>query len=298
LVLSATLKDLGAGDVISLCSFPVTVTVQSIASDGFIDVSPSGLIQSGDVVALIQPGAGGGTTISLPAITIVAATNGSSFRLAEDIPTLAPNDTLSIVTVSGTVNITPGASNTKVKLEAGHRLRIGDFLANIKGWRESGPVRSTSFVTDSTGNAITVNGLLDGLMVKDNIGLASLVGGAGSWIWLRLKTIPDVIPGDEALLVGTDRTQGQTKSMFAKVEFILAASNQVLLLMEGAPGAFSIRPEDLSASILFVRGSPLALVRDQNLYVNWLACQTPDPMPRACPEDNQPDCPCGKMMQP
>jgi hypothetical protein len=86
--------------------------------------------------------------------------------------------------------------------------------------------------------------------------------------------------------------------MFAKVEFILTASNQVLLLMEGTPGSFAIRPEDLSASILFVRGSPLALVRNQNLYINWLACQTPDPMPRVCPEDIEPDCPCGKMVQP
>jgi hypothetical protein len=286
--LSAAIDGLKSGDIIALCSFPVIVTVQTVDSEGIIQVTPPGLIKSGDVVASL---------VSNPGITIVAAASGSSVQLATDIPGLSSNDTLSVVTLSGQVNVTSGTSDTKVTLDSGHRVRLGDFLADIAGWREPGPIPSIAYVIDGTGTDLTLYSQLDGLMVNDTIGLASLSGTGGSWLQLRLTHIPDLTPGDEALLVGFDRLQGRTKSMFANVEFVVSTAKLVYLLVQGASGSFVIRPEDLAASILFVRGSPLALVQNQNLYVSWLACQDPDPMPRPCSDSTASDCVCGRSNQ-
>jgi hypothetical protein len=283
LVLHTAVAGLKAGDIIALCSFPVVVTVQGIGTDGTVQVTPTGLIKTGDVVA----------SPAHPGIAIVASANGPSVQLASSIPGLTVNDTLSVVTVSGTVGVTPGTTTTKVTLDAQNRVRVGDFLGDIVGWREPGPARSIALALDVTGTNLTLSSQIDGLMINDNLGLASIASG-GFWLQLRLQSIPDVTPGDEALLVGLDRLQGQTASMFATVEYVLPSLNLVFLAVEGTPGPFTIRPEDLSASILFLRGSPLALVQNQDLYVSWLACQNPDPMPRPCPDGTNPDCPCGK----
>lgn len=288
IVLSAAITGLAPGSIIALCSFPVMVTVESIDSQGIIQVNPPGLIQAGDVVAAIP---------AHPGIAIVAAASGSSVQLAAPIPGLTANDVLSIVTVSGTLEVTAGTPNTKVTLEANNRVRLNDFLADIDGWREPGPVPSIAFVLNASGTNVTLSAQLDGLMVHDNIGFASLVSG-GPWLQLRLQSVPDdVTPGDEALLVGLDRLQGVTTSMFARVEWIIPTAKLVFLGLEGTFGAFTIRPEDLTASTLFVRGSPLALVQNQNLYVSWLACQTPDPMPRPCTDPSTSDDPCGNNSQ-
>ncbi len=288
ITLDAALDSLAAGDIIALCSFPVSVTVESIDSQGIIQVNPAGLIKAGDVVASIP---------AHPEIAIVAAASGSSVQLAAPIPGLTANDVLSIVTVSGTLDVTAGQQNNTVILEANNRVRVNDFLADIDGWREPGPARSIAFVVNAKGTDITLSAQLDGLMVHDNIGFASLVSG-GSWMQLRLQSVPDdLTPGDEALLVGLDRLQGVTTSMFARVEWVIPTAKLVFLGLEGTPGTFAIRPEDLTASILFVRGSPLALVQNQNLYVSWLACQDPDPMPRPCTDPNTSDDPCGNNSQ-
>ncbi len=288
IVLDAAIDSLAAGDIIALCSFPISVTVEDIDSQGIIQVNPPGLIKAGDVVAAIP---------AHPGIAIVAAASGSSVQLAAPIPGLTVNDMLSIVTVSGTLDVTASTPNTKVTLEANNRVRLNDFLADIDGWREPGPARSTAFVVNASGTDITLSAQLDGLMVHDNIGFASLVFD-GLWTQLRLQSVPgDLTPGDEALLVGLDRLQGVTASMFARVEWVIPTAKLVVLGMEATPGVFTIRPEDLTASTLFVRGSPLALVQNQNLYVSWLACQNPDPMPRPCTDPDTSDDPCGNNSQ-
>jgi hypothetical protein len=203
---------------------------------------------------------------------------------------------LAVVTVSGTLNATPGPG-AKVTLDAGNRVRVGDFLATISGWREPGPVRSVAYVSNATGTDLTLYSPLDGLLIGDNVGLASLTNTESYWLQLRLKDPPALTPGDDVLLVGLDRLRGVTDSMYAGVEFVNTASGIVVLGLDSNPSTFTIRPEDLSASVLFLRGSPLALVQNQNLYVSWLACQNPDPMPRPCPAATTSDCPCGKAAQ-
>jgi hypothetical protein len=288
LTLHAAIGGLKAGDILALCSFPVTVTVQSIDASGILQVTPSGLIKAGDVVASLAAHAG---------VAIVAASGGSSVQLATPIAGLAANDPLSVVTIGGSLNVTAGTSNAKVTLEAGNRVRMGDFIGDIAGWREPGPVRSIAEVVNTSGADLALSSQLDGLMINDTIGFSSLSDTFGLWLELRLKELPTLTPGDEALLVGLDRLRGSTVSMYATVELVIAASKIVLLHVEGSPGAFTIRPEDLSASTLFVRGSPLALVQNQNLYVSWVACQTPDPMPRPCPQQTASDCGCQPVNQ-
>lgn len=295
LMLREEISGLKPADILALCSFPISVTVESIDPDGILQVSPPWLLKAGDVVAPIPAHSG---------IAIVAVASGSSVQLATPISGLTTNDKLSVITVGGTVSITPGTSNTKVVLEADHRVRTGDFLADIKGWREPGPARSIAVVQDATGTNLTLSsptggaGQIDGLMINDSVGLASFSSGSPILL-LRVKSIPaGITPGDEALLVGLDRLQGRTTSMFASVAAIVFTANLVVLVLEGTPGPFAIRPEDLTASILLVRGSPLALVQKQNLYVRWVACQDPDPMPRPCSDDDSPPNCCGKANLP
>jgi predicted RecA/RadA family phage recombinase len=284
------IPNLAADDILALCSFPVTVNVQSIDKSGTtLQVDPPNAIKSGDVVACA-----GRTGIS-----IVANAAGTTVELAGSIDGIAVNDKLSVVTISGVVNVTPTTKDTEVTLAVDNRVRIGDFLADIKGWREPGPVSSTAWVWNVTGAKLQLSNPLDGLMIQDTVGLATLSRPGAAVLQLRLKTMPNITPGDEALLVGVDRLTGRTVSFFAIVEFSIAAKNLVWLLVEGNPEPFHVRPEDLTASVLFVRGSPLRLVRNQNLYVSWLACQNPDPMPRPCPEEETPsDGPCGSTKQP
>ena len=282
--LSAAIAGLQTGDILALASFPVSVTVESIDSEGTVTVDQPGLIKTGDVVACLPVHSG---------VAIVSAASGSSLQLTAPIAGLAAGDTLSVISVSGTVSITPGASNTKVTLEAGHRVRFGDFLSDIDGWREASLIRSIAFVSAVSGTDLTLSAQLDGLMTGDDLGFASLVSGS-SLLELRIKNVPDVTPGEEALLISLDRIRGVTVSLFATVELVSGAANLVFLSPGAGSGTFTIRPEDLTASILLVRGSPLALVQKQNLYVSWLACQNPDPMPRPCPDSSAPDCPCGK----
>jgi len=285
--LNAAIPGLKPGDILALCSFPVTVSVQSVGPDGIIEVEPAGALQAGDVVACD----------TRPALALVAAASGHSVQLAGSINGLAVNDQMSVVTISGTVNVTPGSNDKKVALEPANRVRFNDFLADITGWREPNLLASHVQVIKATGTSVQVSGQLDGLMVHDTVGLATLSGAGGSLLLLRLNTLPNLTPGDEALLVGLDRLQGVTQSMFAIVAWVYAPGNFVILFVEAPATHFNIRPEDLSASVLFVRGSPLRLVQNLNLYVSWLACQDPDPMPRPCSDDPPTDCPCGSVQQ-
>jgi hypothetical protein len=179
------------------------------------------------------------------------------------------------------------------------RLRASDFLADIAGWRQATPLNSASFVIGVTPatKEVTLTSRLDGLLLNDTVGLASIFGLQGApfvLLKLRLESLPDLRPGDEVLLVGIDRLRGETRSMFASVGFVIPSTKHVLLVMQGATDAFTFRPEDISASVLFVRGSSLALIQRQDLYVKWLAVGEPDPMPRPCAGAEVTDDPCAQ----
>jgi hypothetical protein len=283
LTLGSGIDQLKPGDILALCGFPTSVLVNNVASDGTITVTPGDAINTGDVV-VAQARAG---------IAIVSSASGGALQLATPISGLTAGDTLTVVTVGGAVEVTPGASNTQVTLDADNRLRVGDFLADIVSWREAGPVRNTAYVMQTSGTSISLMKALDGLMKHDTVGFAS-VTDTDFALEIRVDKMPSVNPGDDVLLAGLDRLQGKTKSLRAKVAFLLSSLKLILLQVSGNTEPFTIRPSDLSASALLASAASLL---NQNLYVNWIAVQDPVPMPRPCPEDNQPDCPCGKANQ-
>ena len=287
LTLSPPISGLQAGNVLGLCSFPVQATVQGIDSSGIVQVDSAFGINIGDVVAALPVH---------PGVATIVDVSGAYLKLTAPITGLAAGDMLSVITMGGVVEATPGASNTKVTLAATKRIRTGDFLGKVVGWREPGQERSIAYVESSTGTDVTLFSPLNGVMVDDTIGLASVVGSA-IWVQLRLSALPVLTPGDEALLAGLDRQTGETNSFYAYVMAIDVPNEHVYLAIEGFPGSFAIRPEDMEASVLFLSGSPLALVQNQNLYVSWLACQTPDAMPRVWSYETAPSTPCGTTVQ-
>jgi hypothetical protein len=288
LELGGVIPDLKAGDVIGLCAFPATVKVQDVQDDGSIIVNNGALLHPSDMVAA--------TTTLTPQTTlaIVVSITGNVVRLAPQIPGLEAGDNLSVATVRGAIEVTPAATSTpsspKVMVDQ-TRLRLGDFLADITGWLQPRPGHSSAaHISGVSGNQITLSARLDGLLKNDTIGLASLVPPL---LQIRLtKMPPDLLPGDEVLMIGLDRLQDITRSMFASVARITSPPNHVLLVPEATPEAFTFRPEDISASVLFVRGSALALIQKQDLFVSWLAVGVSDAMPKPCAGIAVPDCAC------
>jgi len=292
LTLDQKIEGLGIGDVIGLCAFPAMVQVQSIPGDRTIDrtimLRDSGVVHALDVV-------------SAPSwLALVSEATGSSIRLAGAIPSdLGVDAWLAIATVRGVVEAKPGTISNTVVVDQPSRLREGDFLASITGWRQVMAGSSgIALIEAVNGNKITVSPLLDGVMLNDTIGLANvtpLTVITLPLLWLRLKMMPDLRPGDEVLLVGLDRLQGETRSMFVSVW--ATSNNFVLLALQGAPRAFAFRPEDISASVLFVRGSALGMIEKQDLFVSWLACGDPDPMPKPCAGVDVSDSPCSQVKE-
>jgi hypothetical protein len=285
LELAGTIQGLKAGDVIGLCAFPTTVEVKDVQDDGRIVVSNGALLHKSDVLTArpaLYPHTG---------LAIVADIKGNVVRLAGAIPDLAAGDQLSVATVRGVIDVTPVAASNPPKVTVAQaRLRVGDFLADITGWLQARPgTLSAANISEASGTQITLSARLDGLLNNDTIGLASLVP---TLLQIRLNKMPDLRPGDEVLLVGLDRLQGETRSMFAFVEQVLVSANLALLVPEGKPSAFEFRPADLTASVLFVRGSALALIQKQDLFVSWLAVGVSDPMPKPCAGTAVPNCGC------
>jgi hypothetical protein len=293
-ILSDTILELGGeiqgldrGDVIGLCSFPATVEVVRAAQpDGSIEVNAAGVLREGDLVTALP---------ALTGLALVKKVDNRIVRLVGKIEGLAAGDDLSVANIGGVVNATPGANDNQVKVAEPRRVRQGDFLADITGWRQATPGgNAVSLVLKAEDDQITLTSPLDGLLVNDTIGLASIVP---PFIRLRLNTMPDLIHGDEVLLVGLDRLQGETQSLVASVFQIDKPAGRVFLFVQGAAGAATFRPskEDLSASVLFVRGSALALIQKHDLFVSWLAVGEPDTMPRPCDGADLLDDPCSQL---
>jgi hypothetical protein len=276
LLLEAEIPKLDAGNVIGLCAFPPTVQVQAISADGAIIVSEADLIRIHDVVT-----ARGG-------LALVAEANGTSVRLAAPIADLVEGDSLAIATIRGAVNVVPGSNNLNVKIDQSPRLRKGDFLADITGWRQAtAGISALAGITEAGGNEIKVAPLLDGLLMNDTVGLATVTD---KFLQFRLNAMPDIKLYDTVELAGYDRLEGKTRSMTARV-LALPFPNVVSLLLETNQPEFALRPEDISASVVFVRGSALALIQKHELFVNWLSCGEGDPLPKPCIAKPA-DCPC------
>jgi hypothetical protein len=253
----------------------VTAQVQTIQADGSLIVA-GGTIRAADVVSVGKH------------LAIVAEAGGGALRLAADLPNLSEGDTLTVATIKRTVDVKLASGNNPKRLSVPSEVRVGDFLADITGWRQATPgIAATAFVAEASANTITVTSQLGGLLKNDTVGLADLTPPV---LQLRLNSAANLVPGDEVLLVGLDRLTGETRSLFAAVSSV--TGDFVGLQAEGTQKWFTLRAEDITASVLFIRGSALALIQNQDLYVSWLACGDPDPMPRPCDGPDVPDCPC------
>jgi hypothetical protein len=295
LELAGTIDGLSAGDVIGLCAFPVTVDVQAVLPDGKIEVSNGALLNKSDLV-MATPAQ---SSTPQTRLAIIADRTGNVIRLARKIEDLQAGDSLSVANVRGVIDVDPEGTSTsppKVTVHQPSRVRQGDFLADITGWLQPRlDFSSSAFVSGISGNQITLSRRIDGLLKNDTVGMASIIPSPFIFsillLILRLNTKSDLQPGDEVLLVGEDRLQGETRSMFGSVWFI-DNEKQVLLALQGTPGGFTFRPEDVTASVLFVRGSALALIQKNDLFVRWLAVGEPDQMPKQCIGKDVPDNPC------
>lgn len=282
LTLAAPIADQKDGDVIGLCSFPSSVEVKDVRTDKSIVVDNAQLMHEGDIVSALPLRTG---------LAMVASINGDVIRLVGEIPNLTSGDRLWETTIDGVVKATPSSDPKKMTVETPERLRVGDFLADIQGWRQAWP-DVIALVNTVTPTEITLNTQLDGLLMHDTIGLATITPPL---VELRLNKMPIIRRGDEALLVGTDRLRGDTQSMIATVNSFNPNPNQkrVVLKPEKTATAFAFRPEDLYVGVLFVHGSAVALIQEQDLFVSWLAVGEPDEMPRPCGMGaNEPESEC------
>ncbi len=293
LTLASPIDGLKTGDVIALCTFPSAVNVVAVRNDGAIEVSPPGLLQKGDMIA--GP-AKTGEKIDLGLITNVT---GNVVNLLKPFADLKANDRLSVASVRGAIFASHANGDNKTEVTQPERLRVGDFLADITSWRQ---VQGTAIVKSTNADKVETDVALDGSLLNDIVGLASIDSERARFFFvvfqIRLEQSLQLFIGDEVLVIGFDRLTGQTHNLSGfVVQFI--ADTKIITLAFPQAGQFIFRPEDISASILFVRGSSIALIQKHDLFVSWLAVGESDEMPRRCSgtEAKTADCECSQAKE-
>ncbi len=291
LTLSAAIDGLKAGDVIGLETFPAVVTVvDATRNDGGIEVSPSGVLRTGELIA--APAASG-EKIDLALITNIT---GNVINVLKPFASLNVGDQLSVVSIRGAMKASHENGDSKTKVTQPDRLRVGDFLADITSWRQ---VQNTAHVRTVNSNEIQLDTALDGALINDIFGLASIQNFQfflAILIQLRLEKSLELVSGDEVLVIGFDRLTGKTQNLVASVELFISETKILVLKLRDA-AQFTFRPEDISASILFVRGDPMALIQKHDLFVSWLAVGDSGPMPRPCIGTEAADCDCSQAKE-
>ncbi len=291
LTLNHPIDGLEAGEVIGLCRFPPTVTVKAQATDGAVTVDGPG-IQAGDLVMLNPPQS------ERPELFVVTEVQGNVVKLAGKVP--KAGDSLAVANTRGVIEVTSTNSPKVVTISGSglKRVRTGDYLAEITdttGWIQ--PFNNSQAVAAVIGvnsNSVSLSAYIDGLLLNDTVGLASLIPNR---MRIRLEEAIVLSPDDRVLILGTDRRRGTSQSLFAVV--VLPPSERQVLLSPEAPGEpFEFRPQDIFASVLFVSGSPLRLIKDLDLYVSWFACGESDRMPRPCDGASAPSDPCANAKEP
>jgi hypothetical protein len=276
-VLSLELGGLAIGDVIGLCAFPKQVTVSAIAEDGKLTLSDPALLPHETVAALPQHGG----------VALVASVDASVVKLASPIADLAVGDLLSVVDMEGTIDVKT-VQGKKLTFDDVGRLRPGDVIGRIVGYRSADRQSPPAMVTRTDGKEVFLTRNIDGLLPGDIVGLPDLPSYVGS---VRLDSLQDLLPGDEVLLEGIDRLSGESTSTTGRIYYVDVPRKRVwLYAIPSLAGV--VRPGDLAASVLFVRGSALALIRKQDLFVSWLGVEDSQPMPRPCAGSPPDDCPC------
>lgn len=292
LTLSAGIDGLKAGEVIGLCTFPVVVTVVNASrNDGGIEVSPAGILRNGDLIA--APAASG-EKIDVALITNIT---GNVINVLKPFDkTLKVGDRLSVVSIRGAMKASHADGESKTTVTQPERLRVGDFLADITSWRQ---IQVAARVQTVNSNEIQLDIPLDGVLINDIVGLASIepfVFFFTILIQLRLEKSLELLTGDEVLVIGFDRLTGKTHNLVASVALFISETKTLFLKLSDAT-KFTFRPEDISASILFVRGDPMALISKHDLFVSWLAVGQPASMPRPCSGTEAAGCDCSQAKE-
>ncbi|HET8782149.1 MAG TPA: hypothetical protein VFM63_07010, partial [Pyrinomonadaceae bacterium] len=217
LTLHTEIEGLKAGDVIALCTFPATVKVSLVQTDGSIEVSPAGLLKTGDLIA--GPAAAG-EKIPLSLITNV---NGNLINVVKPFVNLQANDVLSVVSIRGAMYASHDDGDNKTTVDDATRLRVGDFLADITSWRQT---QGFTGVRAINGDELQLDSALDGSLLNDIVGFASVDSERFRFfgsviIGLRLEAAPELVAGDEVLLFAVDRLTGKTHNLSASVIFFI-----------------------------------------------------------------------------
>jgi urease accessory protein UreE len=285
LTLSASSIPLGNGDVIGVCDFPRSVTVVSGAEGRTILVSAPDVLVPGDVVNGAPDREG---------VSIVESTDGTEVRLTTPIAKLEDGDILHVANLGQVITVETSGSD--LKLVDAPLLRVGDALGTIITWRQSAIDTALVAVT-AVEPQIALSAWPDGLLSGDVLGLASLQFPVAS---LRLTELPELQNQDEVSLLGIDATFRQEFPATGTVQAIASQQKRILLSVASSNGTIGreFRPDDIAATVQFLRGSALKLIRNQDLFVSWFALDDPLLMPRTWATPELSDCRCAPAKEP
>jgi hypothetical protein len=303
LSLSPRSTGLSPGQVIGLYEFPRFVEVNDVLGERTLRLESSRGLSSRDVLV---PADRDNVIRARPElITLVESVESNDVRVTQ-LSDVRPRDRLFVVSMGSVVTVEDEPQPDQVRLDDAFQLRRGDALGLIVGWREADlgghPVRVTDIdvpAAGSTSALIELGDWPDGLVSGDVIGFQSLTFPS---LTLRLEEVPALeanldsvsLEADDALLHRTVRAQGRVTDVQGQRITIHAPGTL-------GQGEREYRPRGIDASASFLRGPVLRLIRNQDLFVSWLACADPLPMPREWPSDEEanvlPDCPCASAKE-
>lgn len=260
LTLSAALPNLKAGSVIALCTAPATATVlSSDPSSGTVHLSSSAGFQTGGYVSASPARSGVATIIQ---------TSSNGIVTADPIQDLAIGDTLGVVNIHATASVTTITNPNAIQVDDASAIRIGDIVGPLAGWTQRS---GSSSVASVSGKSLVLSQALDGALIKDEIGYASL---QPPFFWLKLQAAPtSSVAGSNVTIAGRDALTGQTKSESGLLAFVF---NKLVLLYFPSSGPFLFRPEEITASVPFTGDADAfaTQARRDGLYVQWVGCYT------------------------
>jgi hypothetical protein len=245
------------------------VAISAIGSDGLITLAADTPFTVRDHVGALP---------DRTSLLLLKTASGTTLTSATPLGDVKANDELERVTFTATA-VAEHVGGVTLTLPGAADIRAGDVIGKIAGWAQASDYQAAS-VREVDAALVTLYGPLDGVLPRDTLGLTTLRTGT-AWP-LRVDKLPDVRPGDDVLLATFDRLRGQSATVSGTVFWVdHQGSHVVVYSPELAQGA-QLRPEDIVVSTLFLRGSALALIAKQNLFVTWLGSADAEPMPRAC----------------
>jgi hypothetical protein len=279
LTLAVDRSDLSAGHVVSLGRLPVAVTVDAVAADGLLHVSPGDVVRTGDLIRDAFDAEG------LARTERVREAAGRTMRLRRPLPNIGVDDVLTLLAPMQTVRATPQENELEWTVPDGSLFRVGDAIGRLGIWRSAVPY---SRVQRVTGSRLLIDQWPDGVLPADWIGFADFARSFPAAptrdnTILRLASPEQVVRGERIVVSGLNERTGRGVQLDALV--VDRVPDTALVELGVTADGFVLRPESLSAAALYnPRFADLfaAYARKQGLYVAWLGCQHHD---TTCPEE-------------